>query len=102
MKSFSFSPKYLHLLRRLTSHLNNVALELYKKGILCSEKNIEFSTATSAAKQTGVLVNSFTKIEKKTFAEVSGIEEVQISAEEMIALKSKLGIAWGKLNTMGR
>ena len=66
------------------------------------KKNIEFSTATSAPKQTGLLVNSFTKIEKKTLKKETGMKEVEISAEEMIAIKAKLGIPWGKLNTMGR
>ena len=66
------------------------------------KKSIEFSTCSSAPKQTGLLVNSFTKIEKKSLEEETGMKEPEISAEEMMSLKAKLGIPWGKLNTMGR
>ena len=63
---------------------------------------IEFAIATPAAKQTGIFIKSFTKIEKKVVSEETGMADLQISPEEMLALKSRLGMPWEKLKTIGR
>ena len=66
-------------------------------------KKNEIATGTDASKQTGYLVKSFTKSEKKTMSDISRMSEVvTITLGEMVALKAKLGIPWGKLNTIGR
>lgn len=66
------------------------------------KKTIEFTTATPAPKQTALLVNSFTKVEKKVVAEETGMLDIVIKPEEMLALKAKLGMPWEKLKTVGR
>ena len=54
------------------------------------------SSATSAPEQTGLLVSSYSKKEKKTVRQVANMEVDHISPEEMLALKAKLGIPWEK------
>ena len=65
-------------------------------------KQIEFATSSSPPLQTSYLVKSFGKSEQKELAENIGIGKVEITPEEMVALKAKLGIPWEKLKTMGR
>ena len=53
--------------------------------------SLEFSSATPAPKQTGILVKSFNTNDKKI-----------ICKESNMALKTKLGMPWEKLKTIGR
>ena len=65
-------------------------------------KGIEFASKSSAPKQVGLLMNSFSSQEKEIFSEETGLGEIKISAEEMISLKANLGMPWEKLKKMGR
>ena len=60
------------------------------------------SSATPAPEQTGLLVRSNSKKEKRTVQQVENIEKNYISPEEMLALKAKLRIPLEKLKTIGR
>ena len=60
------------------------------------------SSATTAAEQTGELVKSYSEKEKCIVRQAGNMECSDISPEEMLALKAKLGIPWEKLKTIGR
>lgn len=64
--------------------------------------SLEFSSATPAPKQTGILVKSFNTNDKKIICKESNMARSDISPEEMLALKTKLGMPWEKLKTIGR
>ena len=85
----------------------------YKPSSECSRRTVQRrnsllkdiivgSSATSAPEQTGLLISSYSKKEKKTVRQVANMEVDHISPEEMLALKAKLGIPWEKLKTIGR
>ena len=65
-------------------------------------QQLEYSTATPVAKQTGILLKSFSKDQQKQVTDLAGMGTIDVSPEDMVALKAKLGIPWGKLHTIGR
>ena len=66
------------------------------------KKQINYSTSTSTSKQAGYLVKSFNSEDKSIVSSAIGLEKAEVSAEDLVALKAKLGIPWEKLKKIGR
>ena len=57
---------------------------------------------TSLVEQTASLVKNFGENERQKILKKANISAVEITPEEMAALKANMGIPWEKLKTMSR
>ena len=57
---------------------------------------------TSLVEQTASLVKSFGENERQKILKKANISAVEITPEEMVALKANMGVPWEKLKTMSR
>ena len=60
------------------------------------------SSSTAIMKQSSVLLKSFEEEERKEILQNVNIGVTEITAEEMVALKSDMGLPWEKIKTMSR
>ena len=56
----------------------------------------------SLVKQTASIVKSFAEEERNAILRKTNISAVEITPEEMVTLKSDMGIPWEKLKTVSR
>ena len=60
------------------------------------------SSSTAIMKQSSVLLKSFEEEERKEILQNVNNGVTQITAEEMLDLKSDMGLPWEKIKTMSR
>ena len=56
----------------------------------------------SLVRQTASIIKSFAQEERNAILKKANISAVEITPEEMVALKSDMGIPWEKLKTVSR
>ena len=66
------------------------------------KRQLKLTSGDSSATQTCALLKSFHKEERQTILKEGNLSSNYISPQDMVTLKSTLGIPWEKLKTIGR
>ena len=101
-ESNSFQPLVLMSTPRAIKKSSEVSIRTLQRRSRHLRQQLNVTSSGDAATQSAALLKSFPKKERENILKEGNLVANHIGAEDLVALKSSLGIPWEKLKTVGR